>query len=53
MESIVKIFTGKHIDLSKIISISDAYIDRMGSEGWFVGFNIICQLRDEPLSYIY
>lgn len=39
-----------HIDLDKIIAINDAiFIDRMGSGGYFVGFSIECQLRDEPL----
>lgn len=50
--SIVKTFFGTHIDLSKIISISDArYIDRMGYGGLYVGFEIIVQLRDEPIKY--
>ena len=53
IESIVKIFTGKHIDLSKIVSISDAYfIDHMGRGGWFVGFDIDFQLKDDLTKYI-
>lgn len=52
MESIVKIFTGRHIDLSKIVSITDAYfINRMGSGGYFVGFEIECQLLEKPIEF--
>lgn len=52
MNPIVKIFTGKHIDLSKIVSISDAeFFNRMGSGGWSVGFEIECQLLDKPIRY--
>lgn len=41
---------GLHIDLDKIVAISDAYfIDEMGSGGWFVGFWIEVQLKDERL----
>lgn len=52
MSSIVKTFIGKHIDLSKVVSISDAhFIDRMGSGGFYVGFEIHCQLLDQPIKY--
>lgn len=51
--TIVKTFIGKHIDLSKVIAISDArFIDRMGHGGYFVGFEIDVQLRDEPIKYV-
>lgn len=49
---IVRTFMGTHIDLSKVISISDAYfINKMGFGGWFVGFDIHIQLLDEPIHY--
>lgn len=49
---IVKTFTGKNIDLSRVVSISDAYfIDKMGSGGYYVGFEIHCQLLDAPIKY--
>lgn len=52
MKSIQKIFTDEHIDLDKVVLISDAYfIDRMGSGGWYVGFHIIFQLMDDPVRY--
>lgn len=36
---IVKTFMDTHLDLSKIVSISDAeFVDRMGFGGWFVSF---------------
>jgi hypothetical protein len=48
---IYKTFFGKHIDLSKVIAISDAYfIDRMGRGGYYVGFDITCQLLEKPIS---
>lgn len=51
-QPIVRTFFGKHIDLSKVISISDAYfIDRMGSGGYYVGFDIQAQLLDNPIRY--
>jgi len=47
-----KTFFGTHIDLSKIIEISDAYyIDQMGHGGLSVGFKIIVQLRDKPIYF--
>lgn len=50
--AIVKTFFGKHIDLSKVVSISDAYfIDRMGSGGYYVGFDIEVQLMENPIHY--
>jgi len=52
-ETIVKTFIGKYIDLSKVVSISDAYfIDRMGHGGFYVGFHIDCQLMDKPIEYV-
>lgn len=52
MSKIVKTFICKHIDLSKVVSISDAYfIDNMGHGGWFVGFHMDVQLMDSPISY--
>lgn len=52
MESIIKTFTGKYVDLSKIVAISDAYfINRMGSGGYLVGFTIDCQLLEKPLLF--
>ena len=51
-DGIYKMWCGQFIDLSKIITISDAYwIDRMGSGGWFVGFHIQAQLRENVLAY--
>lgn len=50
---IVKTFIGKHIDLSKIVAISDAeFIDRMGNGGYYVGFKIHIQLMDKPIEYM-
>jgi hypothetical protein len=50
--TIVKTFIGKHIDLSKVVAISDAeFIDRMGSGGFYVGFDIHIQLLDNPIRY--
>lgn len=49
---IIKIFTGKHIDLSKIVSISDAQFEnRMGSGGYFVSFEIEAQLLEKPIYF--
>lgn len=49
---IIKTFIGKHIDLSKVVSISDAYFeDNMGYGGYFASFEIDIQLRDEPIKY--
>ncbi|WP_240416677.1 hypothetical protein [Paenibacillus periandrae] len=49
---IVKTFMGTHIDLEKIVSISDAFIiDKMGSGGLYVGFDIVVQLLNEPIRY--
>lgn len=46
-------FTGQHIDLDKIVSISDARL--IEPDGWAasVSFGIIVQLRDKSLSYSY
>jgi hypothetical protein len=46
--TIVKTFIGKHIDLSKVIAISDA---QLMDRSWIVGFTIDVQLRDEPIKY--
>ena len=47
---IYKTFFGSHIDLSKLVSISNAqFIDRMGSGGYYVGFHMDFQLLDRPL----
>lgn len=52
MDKIVKTFINKYIDLSKVVSISDArFIDRMGSGGYFVGFEIEVQLLEKPIIY--
>lgn len=43
---------GRHIDLDKIITISDAlFIDKMGSGGFFILVTIEAQLRDQPLEF--
>lgn len=50
--TIVKTFIGKYIDLSKVVSISNAkFIDRMGFGGWYVSFEIHIQLLDSPIVY--
>ncbi len=47
---IVRAFWGVHIDLTKIVSVSNAYfIDRMGSGGYYWGFDVHCQLIDRPI----
>lgn len=52
VSQIVKTFIGKHIDLSKVVSISDAYfINRMTFGGYYVGFEIEVQLLDKPIKY--
>lgn len=50
---IVKVdLLGKHVDFSKVVAISDArFVDRMGSGGYFVEFEIDIQLLDKPLKY--
>lgn len=51
---IYKMFDGRYIDLSKIVEITPAYFDdRMGSGGWFVGFTMLFQLRDNREIYEY
>ena len=51
VNAIVK-FKGMHIDLDKIVSITDAYfVDRMGHGGYFAQFRILVQLRDEPIEF--
>lgn len=50
-EVIYKTFYGTRIDLSKIVSISEAYIiNNMGHGGFFVGFSMRFQ-GDEPTHY--
>lgn len=50
--NIAETFFGEFIDLSKIISISKAkFIDKMGRGGYYVGFEIKCQLQKEPITY--
>jgi len=48
MEQIYKSKHFGHIDLSKIISIRNP---KLSSGGNFIGFEVIVQLRDDPLSY--
>lgn len=51
---IVRAFWGVHIDLTKIVSVSDAYfMDRMGSGGYYWGFDVHCQLLDRPIHLEY
>lgn len=51
-EGIALTFFGEYIDLSKIVSISTpVFIDRMGSGGYYVGFEIKCQLLKDPIRY--
>lgn len=51
-DSIVHIFTGRYIDLEHLVSISDAkFIDRMGSGGFYVGFEINLLMIDQPIVY--
>jgi hypothetical protein len=55
MEAIYKTFFGNHIDLSKVISISDAKFigefDFNNHQNWFVEFEIFCQLADKPIRH--
>jgi hypothetical protein len=46
---IYKMFFGKHIDLDKIVAISDAYYYKINSH--FVGFDIECQLLEKTIHY--
>jgi hypothetical protein len=49
---IIKAFTGKHIDLSKIVAISDAeYHETRGYGEGYVCFYIYFQLLDSPIEY--
>jgi len=49
---IYKMFTGNHIDLSKVVDISAPWFeDRMGRGGYYAGFDITFQLMDNPVSY--
>ena len=51
MDSIYKLFTGKYIDLSKMISVSNAEFIHKINRGWDVRFEINFQLLDNPLVY--
>jgi len=52
MAGIVETFLGEYIDLDKVVSISKArFIDRMGWGGYYVGFEIKCQLLKEPIVF--
>lgn len=54
MNSIHKTWFNQHIDLSHILSISDAvFHDRMGYGGFYVEFNIEFILRDKPITYSF
>jgi hypothetical protein len=51
---IVRAFWGAHIDLSKIVQVSDVYFsNRMGRGGYYCGFTIHCQLVDKPITIEY
>lgn len=51
VNAIVK-FRGMHIDLDKIVSITDAYfVDRMGFGGYFAEFRVEVQLLDKPITF--
>lgn len=49
MDAIQKIFTGHHIDLDKILLISDAYF--IDYDVLYVGFDITFQLKDDVYHY--
>lgn len=49
--SIYRMFNGKHIDLSKVLSISDAAYS--GNRSGSVYFSIEFQLRDAPIVYSF
>ena len=54
MYSIYKTWFNEHIDLSHILTISDAvFINRMGHGGLFVEFSIEFILRDSPITYSF
>lgn len=49
---IYKTFYGKHIDLSKLVSIDNVYFtNRMSAGGYFVGFDMYFQLLDNPIYF--
>jgi len=48
---IYKTWFGKHIDLSKIVSISDAEIIKHDYD--MIGFTIHCQLLDQPIIHCH
>jgi hypothetical protein len=49
---IYRMFTGHHIDLSKIVAISQPkFVDMMGNGGYFACFTIDVQLMDKPLEF--
>ena len=54
MNPIYKTWFNEHIDLSHILTISDAvFINRMGHGGLFVEFSIEFILRDSPITYSF
>jgi hypothetical protein len=46
MEPIIKIFTGKHIDISKLIAVTEPY-----QNGSSICFEMWFQLMDQPICY--
>lgn len=53
MSRIIKTDFGFHIDLDKIVTISDP-VENFDSFGWFYCFVIRCQLSDKPIiAYCY
>lgn len=54
MQSIYKTWFNEHIDLSHILSISDAlFVDKMGCGGLYIEFSIEFILRDKPIIYSF
>lgn len=49
MESIYKTKTGKYVDLSKVVAISE--VEFMGGNGY--GFSVYFQLCEKPVQFIY
>lgn len=51
-EPIVKAFIGRYIDLRQVVAISEAkFYDRMGSGGYYVGFDIHIKMLDKPIHH--
>lgn len=51
-ERIVKIFTGRHIDLDSVISISDVQVgNTYCPNDLYFEFEIHCKLHDKPITY--